>query len=101
MKTDKKLASEMQKTLNRRNLRKSYTCGMYCLDVDTAHGKMFAPPFLAINDDIALDSLFELANTHPELQGRNLFCIGTYCSVDGKIVPCKPRHIIRKEKTND
>lgn len=101
MKTDKQLAAQMQKSLDGRNLRKSYTCGMYCLDVDTAHGKMFAPPFLAINDDVALDSLFELAKSHPELQKRNVYCIGTYCSVDGKIVPSKPRHITRMEKADD
>lgn len=97
MKTDKQLAAEMKRTQDKRALRKSYTCGLYCIDCDTAHGKMFAPPFLAINDDVALDSLFELAKTHPELQRRNLYCLGTYCSVDGKILAVKPRQVVRKE----
>lgn len=99
MKTDKQLAVEMQKTMDRRKLRKEYTFGVYSLECGgKGREKWFGPPFIGRSDEEALGALIEMSKSHPELQKRMLYCLGSFCAVDGKILANKPRIVVAKEE---
>lgn len=94
MKTDK-----LHKALDARALRRTYTFGLYCLETVAPDGKTmwFAPPFMSKDDDMALDAMIEVSKSHPEICGRNLYRVGTFCAVDGKVTSCRPCQVVRKE----
>lgn len=63
--------------------------GVYSIHFPRKEGWKYSPPFLAVNDKVALKALCELVKEHPELQRKNVYAIGTFDPSTGIISPLK------------
>ena len=102
MKTSKQLAADMRKSLDKRAQKNRFTFGLYSLETAAPVGKdmWYAPPFLAVDDETALNALVEMSKSHPEICHRNVYRVGTFCAVDGKVVSCRPQVVVKQEVSN-
>lgn len=58
----------------------------------------FGPPFIAKNDGVAVRNFKQYMQNSPDFQDYALFCIGTYCSINGKLEPTTLRYVNYLEK---
>lgn len=58
----------------------------------------WTPPFLAVDDGIALNALLDMSRECPDLQGKYLCQIGTFNSTTGEIKGCKARVVSKPKK---
>lgn len=61
--------------------------GVYSIHFPRKEGWKYSPPFLAIDDKVALKALCELVKEHPELQRKNVYAIGSFDPSTGIITP--------------
>lgn len=102
MRTSKQVAADLRKPLDDRAQRKLFTFGLYSLETASPDGKdmWYAPPFLSVDDDTAINALVEMSESHPEICHRNVYRVGTFCAVDGKVVSCRPQVVVKQETSH-
>lgn len=77
-------AKVLSKAEVRRKNKDKNTAYCYAFRVDN---QPFSLPFFAPSDILALDIFTKFKNDHTELANAKLFCVGSYCWLDGKITP--------------
>lgn len=86
---DKALARKIHSAVEKREIIKRTTVGMYTLGVpngfkDAPLGVKYGIPFFALTDVLALKAQKEL------LPNANLYRVGSFCLYDGKTSSCSP-----------
>lgn len=101
--TSKEVAAKVRKAVKRIEERKFNTLGLYSVRFPRAKNRpvCYYGPFLAPNDEVALQSLCEMSKSEPIFQRKNLYCVGTYCSLDGKLKGITPRLVLGKVENNE
>lgn len=81
---------------------KPHIFGVYSLRWRNAKSVFkWTPPFLAVDDGIALNALLDMSRECPDLQGKYLCKIGTFDASSGVIKSCKPRVVNKPKETKD
>lgn len=87
---EKRLVETLRNAESRRRMRELATFGIYAIRV---HG-VYTLPFFAPSDALAVQSVECMVHDeHLESLFPELFCIGSYCTIDGKIHSLRPRFI--------
>lgn len=77
-----RVASELRKAVKRKEEREVATVRLYTL---SRRRKGFSPIFCAWNDKVALDALKDISRTVKELSHTDVYCVGSFCTIDGKL----------------
>lgn len=101
--TSKEVAAKVRKAVERIDERKANTHGLYAVRFPRSKGRpvCYYGPFLSPNDEVALQSLCEMSKSEPIFQRKNLYCVGSYCSLDGKVRGTIPRLVLGKVENNE
>lgn len=77
-----RVASALHAAVKRKEEREAATVRIYSL---YRRRKGYSCPFVAFNDGVALGALKDIAHTVKELHHTDLYCLGTFCCLDGKL----------------
>ena len=101
--TNNELADKLGKAVKRIEERKANTFSLYSVRFPRSKERpvCYYGPFMAPSDEVALQSLCEMSKSEPVFQRKNLYCVGSYCSLDGKLKGCSPRLVLGKVKKDE
>lgn len=99
---EKTVVSALRKAEKKREEKRLKTFGLYTIRRNHSKEWRFTPPFMAVSDEVALNAIYEMAKTHPEVMRSNIYCVGTFCISDGLLKTFSvPRHVVGKVKKNE
>ncbi len=80
---------------------KKITFGLYSVRWRNAKTQFkWTPPFLAVDDGVALNALIEMSHECPDLQNKYLCKVGTFDPSTGKVTGCKAVVVRAPKKEN-
>lgn len=82
----KKAAKDIKSAIAKRDFIKAHTFYIYSIHQPRSKDWKWTPPFMAPNDESARNALVEMSKTNPEICRKNVYCIASWCSIDGKLV---------------
>lgn len=87
---EKRFVEKLRNAAERRRMRELATFGVYAVRVSGA----YTLPFYAPSDALAVQSVETMIHDeHLESLVPELYCIGSYCTIDGKIRSTNPRFL--------
>lgn len=84
---EKAVVEKLQAARTRRDFCDSHTVNLYAVKFGD---DSFGLPFSALDDDIAVNAVHKVCPT------QDVYRVGSYCTVDGKVKSCLPRLCVRK-----
>lgn len=88
--TSKKMAEVMSKAQVRETNRKRNTLGLYSFRIE---GQPFSLPYFSPDENTARLVFEEFRKNHTELSNAVLHFVGSFCTLDGKLLSTKPRKV--------
>ena len=89
-----RLSAALASAVKRKEAREAATLRIYTL---YRRRKAYSPPFVAFNDSVALGALKDISKQVKELSHTDLYCVGTFCTLDGKLTKlAKPVLVLDK-----
>lgn len=87
---EKNLVAKLRLVEERRRIRQLATLGAYAIKI----GEFFTLPFFAPSDGVAIDCATRLiSDEHLESTLPEIYCVGEYCTLDGKFKPLVHRFL--------
>lgn len=90
--TSMPLAETISTALRRQEARKRHTLNLY--SAKRPDSALFGPPFVALSHQVALQALMDIDPC------ANLYCLGSFCFLDGKLTKLVHPTLITERLSN-